>query len=213
LEPVWGEIHGMRVPMHFSDEAAELRQLEHLSLADLSALPKLGVKGPQATSFLESHGIDLPGDLHDRKSLDGNGLVIRVDSSEYFLEEGISDTTVREISNNLGRGKPGAYRVERQETGLLLSGTEAVRVLRQTCAYPFEPGNERFVLTRVALVSCAVLHEHRPGIPFYRIWCAPSSGTYLWETLLRIVQELGGTAVGMSCIQQSEIARDNGSET
>lgn len=200
-KPVWDTCHGMRVPMAFS---TDLETLEELSLCDLSALPKIGVKGPGAASFLQEQGLVLPGELYGKEPTVSDGLVLRVDSNEYFLEEGISGKTVEGVSSALGTGRPGLCRVERQDAGLLLSGAEAFRVLRQTCAYPFEPEKECFVMTRVAQVSCAVLQERGEGAPFYRIWCAPSSGSYLWETLLEIVQELGGKPVGLSCYLRSK---------
>ena len=37
-------------------------------------------------------------------------------------------------------------------------------------------------------------------IPAFQIWCDPSYGPYLWETLLEIVREKGGGPVGMSSV-------------
>ena len=188
------EGHPQRVTRQASGKEGQ-QQIEKLALCDLSTLPKLGVKGPGAESMLERADIPIPEGVYQWRSLDDGGLVIRVDRNEFFLEEGVSSTRLERLATALGHGEPGAYRVPRYDTGLMLSGTEARLVLSQTCAYPFGDVGEVFIITRVALVSVAVIKLNVQGIPLYRIWCAPSFGEYLRETLLEIVSDLGGKSV------------------
>jgi sarcosine oxidase subunit gamma len=207
LTPEWGELYGMRVPLSYTDAEVEGRQMETLALADLSALPKLGLKGPGVDAFVAAQGIEPPADVYGFARLPGGGWVIRVDGDELFMESGIDQDDrdadlLKKLDESLGEERPGVYRIERQETGLLLSGTLAVNVIRQTCGYPFEigPGVEsEFVYARVAVTSCAILKHSLNGFPVYRIWCVPSSGRYLLETLLDISRDLGGQPVGLSC--------------
>ena len=214
LSPVWGEAHGMRVPLHYSDSESELSQVETLAIADLSLLPKFGVKGPGAEAFLKREGVSTPTEVYGIDSIAGGGWVVRVDRDEFFLEEALAGNKVESLDAALGVGGAGVYRVEHQETGLLLCGINAVQVFRQTCGYPFEiePGigqedqpirSTEYVLTRVALATCAILRYTWNGIPAYRIWCVPSSGRYLWETLLEICNDLGGKPVGLSCYRNT----------
>ena len=204
LGPQWGDVHGMRVPLHFGDPESERRQLQTLALADVSVLPKVGVKGPGAEAFVSEEGIPVPEDVYDSARLSDGGWIVRVDRDEFFVEEGPEGGTVAALRSVLASDKPGVYRIERQETGLLLCGTQAVDVLRQTCGYPFEvePGSDtEFVYTRVAAISASVLRHTFAGVPAYRIWCVPSSGRYLWEEVHQICSDLGGTAVGLSSLQ------------
>jgi sarcosine oxidase subunit gamma len=45
-------------------------------------------------------------------------------------------------------------------------------------------------------VSVIIIPGEREGIPFYRLWCDITFGSYLWQTLVQIIHELGGSVVG-----------------
>jgi len=203
LGPIWTERFGMRVPLRFREIEEERKQFENLAICDLSALPKMGVKGRGAVACLREEGLTVPERIYGWRQLEDGGLAIRTDRNEVFLEEGIEGSTLAGLSKKLGRGATSVDRVERQDTCLLLSGSRAIEVLRQTCSFNFSVESETVVMTRIALVSCMVLSCREAGVPVYRIWCIPSYGVYLWENLLQIVAELGGDAVGVECVEMS----------
>lgn len=202
LEPVWGELHRMATPKNFGDPEEEFRQIRQLAIADVSALTKLGVKGPRAVSWLEQEGVKIPDATFGCRYRKGKQLVVRMGKDEFFLEEGYEGDRVRRLASHLGTGGAGVYRVERQDTGLLLSGATAPGVLAQTCSYDFSEKRGTVVMTRVAVTACAVLCQEVDGTPVFRLWCAPSYGTFLWETLLSIVRELGGRPVGSTAVRK-----------
>jgi sarcosine oxidase, subunit gamma len=75
--------------------------------------------------------------------------------------------------------------------------------LLETCgidfsSFPFE--ERRVVMTSMTGVSVTVVRWLREGVPLYRIWCDPSFGAYLWETLLEVARDLGGGAVGLESL-------------
>jgi sarcosine oxidase subunit gamma len=47
-------------------------------------------------------------------------------------------------------------------------------------------------------VSVTVLRHSLSGAPAWRVWCDYTAGTYLWETLVGIAEELGGGAAGIT---------------
>jgi sarcosine oxidase subunit gamma len=53
-------------------------------------------------------------------------------------------------------------------------------------------------MTQMAGVSCAVLPRQLGAVRAWQLWADGTYGPYLWETLLQIVRELGGDAVGLS---------------
>ena len=55
------------------------------------------------------------------------------------------------------------------------------------------------VMTQVAGISATLIRESLAGEQVYRIWCDGTYGSYLWEVLTEIAQELGGGAVGLIC--------------
>ncbi|HZO91461.1 MAG TPA: hypothetical protein VFB38_24275 [Chthonomonadaceae bacterium] len=204
LHPHWGQIEGMPVPLDFGDPAAERNRVQTLALCDVSALARLVLKGKAAESFLKEQGVGVPEAMFHCLPLPGGGLIARTGSAEFFLEEGLHGDTLPQLDQALGPGRAGIYRVLRQDAALLLSGSQVVQVLLQTCGYDFRQADSRLVLTRIAGVSCAVLPRELNGLPVFQLWLDGSYGMYLWETLLPIVGELGGGVAGLSCFFTSE---------
>lgn len=202
LDPVWIEIHSMRIPKRFKDPAAELESVGDLALCDISALRKMAVAGPGAGAWLVGQGLTIPKCIYDYAPLgDNEGIVIRVSSGKYFLEDGLHETKIPVLKQALGDGKGDAYPVERQDTGFLLCGLRALLVLAQTCSVDFESEPEHLVMSRVAGVSCSILPRRCDIGWAIRIWCAPSFGHYLGEQLLEILKSLDGKAVGIDSVR------------
>ena len=204
LNPTWEERFWSRVPVHFGNQEEERRQLGDLGLCDLSFLPKLGVKGPLAENWLDEEGIETPGQVYQIAQSGIDPLVARVDRNEFFLEDDLQGDRIQGLSEALGAGQPGAYRVNRQEASVLISGRRAPLVLAQTCSYNFESAEEKLVMTRVAVVSCSVLPVRIGETEGFRLWFSPAYGVYLWENLLTIVRDLGGAPVGIGCLSSSQ---------
>lgn len=196
-KPVWGTLHGMEVPLHYGSEQSESASMRELALCDVSALFKLGIKGRNAETWLRNQSIPIPEEIYAWQEFE-NGLIIRVAQDEFFLEDSFIGGKIAELSRILGQGEAGVYRVERQDTGLLLSGNRSQEVLAQTCSYPFNNHKEKLVMTRVALVSCSILPMNVSGVETYRIWFNAAHGIYLWNSLTEIVEELEGKTVGVA---------------
>lgn len=190
-----------QVAVHFGDSETESRVSRHLGLCDLSFLPKLGVKGPGAEDWLKGLGLPAPDQIYHLKRFDRGAFIARLDRHEFFIEDNLDSDRVRGISQALGRGQPDVYRVERQDASFFISGSRALRVLAQTCGYNFEEREEKLVMTRVAVVTCAVLPVRMGGLDGFRIWTSPSQGRYLWQSLLAIVRDLAGSRIGIGCLR------------
>ncbi len=200
LNPVWSEARGMAVVLRFADPEDENVIKERLALADLSCLPRMGLKGAGVLSWLQRNGLEPPRTLYSVAPVEGRGILARVDTEEVFLEDGLQGQVVSRLEGRLSTGPSDVYRVERQEASFLLSGAGADEVLSQTCGCHFRESEGRMVLSRLAGVYCRLLPVALNGIGGYRIWLDPSYSVYLWETLLGIVREGGGDAVGLDCI-------------
>lgn len=203
LNPVWAQLHGMRVPLRFKESSGEIKLKTQLSLCDLSCLPKIGVKGPESLAWLAQAGIGVPVSVYGCGSLGGDGLVIRTDRSEVFLEDGPDSTTVADLERELGTTPLGVYRVCRQDASFQLRGAQSNAVLRETCGVDFSQASDGVVMTRVAGVSCMVLAVQDNPTPTFRLWLDPSYASYLWDALLEIVRDQGGDAVGLEDIYPS----------
>ena len=206
LQPEWGDRFAMTVALSFGDADLESSRLAELGLADLSALPRIGIKGPAAESWLRDHGLPAPQTIYEWRRLDEGGLVIRNDTREFLIENGFGDGRVDQLAAELGPGAGGAWRVERQDCSLLITGARALEVFAQTCGVDVGEMGGAFFKTRVALTSCSVMRDDVGAVPAWRLWLDPSYGEYLWTALLEIITELAGGPVGWRCLE-SEAGR------
>lgn len=192
-----GGAYGVRVGTAEED----LRTLEMLGLCDLSGLHKLGVKGPEAEMWLTSVGLDVPGDVFASDPLPDGGVIVRLGSDEFFLEDNISNSTLSAFAARIDAHQGRLFRVEHQEATFLLTGRRAWEALAQTCGVNFADVKPRHVaFTRVAGVGCGVYPDTLRDVPTYRLWVEPSYAVYLWETLAEICRSLDGGEIGAGCI-------------
>ena len=197
LRPRWGEINGMRIPFGYAQDAGP----SSLALADCSCFARTGLKGPQAAAWLARQGVPVPAQPNHWEPLPAGGLIGRLATSEFFIEDRADGDAAVRVAASLGHGAPGVYPVLRQDAALALAGRGALEALAQTCSVNFgaiDPASRQLVLTSMAGVSVLVIPQQRNGSPLYRIWCDPTLGPYLWHTLLEIVAESSGGPVGLT---------------
>lgn len=191
--PAWTVVNGMQVPDAFSTD----RDPRRLVLADLSCLIRCGLKGPHAADWLGARGIAAPGRPNSWNPLGGGGIIARLAETEFFLE----DPVASDVAQALEHGAAGVYPVARQDVGLALSGERANEVLLETCSVNFaalDPQRGELALTSMVGVPVLVIPRAHDGVAVFRIWTDPSFGPYLWETLLEIVEQLGGGPAGFA---------------
>ena len=200
-EPAWRDLAGMPLAMHLGDPAGEPEVAKKLGLCDVSALPRITLKGPAALRLLGEQGIGVPDAVFGATQLGALGVAARTGASEFFLEDGPTGNDVarlRAITGAFGHARPGVHPVSRADASFLLSGEHAINVFEQTCGYNFRHRDPHtMVFTRVAGVSCSILPRTLSGIDVFQLWLDGTYGEYLWETLLDIAT--GGGAVGASC--------------
>jgi sarcosine oxidase subunit gamma len=196
VQPVWDEAHGMRIASRVGGKDAAI---EVLALADLSCLPKAGLKGPLAAQWLKAQGVPVPPEANTWAALPGDGVIARLGRSEFFLEDGASGGMAARAGSALGSGVEGVYPVIRQDCGILLAGPRSNELLVQTCNVNFaeiDAAKGIAVMTQMIGVGVLVIRTNLRQLPCYRIWCDPTFAQYFWATLSEIVAELGGGAIG-----------------
>jgi sarcosine oxidase, subunit gamma len=189
------DVEGMPVAVSYGDGAKEKTAAADLGLCDVSFLSRVTLKGPAAVSVLNSKQIAVPEKVLDVASVHGGGIVARTGATEFFVEDGLRGINVQQVAT-AARETGGCYIATRQDASFLLSGKRAVEVFLETCGYDFRQPPKQIVFTRVVGVSCSILHRDFGGVGAFQLWLDGSYGGYLWETLLEIVRELNGAAVG-----------------
>ena len=174
---------------------------------------RLGLKGPRAAEWLAAQGIALPMTpntwTHPEGAIAADALLVaRLGSAEFFLEDGAAGTTLERISPSLDANPPGVYPVLREDWAFLLGGDEVHDVLAQVCNVNFAAlslASRPLIMTLMIGVAVLVVPQSVAGggqggeaARRYRIWCDPTFGPYLGESLGAVVIECGGTYTGVS---------------
>jgi sarcosine oxidase, subunit gamma len=173
---------------------------------------RLGLKGPRAAEWLAAHGIVLPMTpntwIHSEEAGVSDGLLVaRLGTAEFFLEDGTAGTTLERMSPALDEHPTGVYPVLREDWAFHLAGERVHEVLAQVCNVNFAAlslNSNPLIMTLMIGVAVLVVPQSEPGRqgemiePQYRIWCDPTFGPYLGESLGAVVMECGGRYTGVS---------------
>jgi sarcosine oxidase subunit gamma len=173
---------------------------------------RLGLKGPRAAEWLVAQAIVLPTApnswTHSQESDGGESiLVARLGQTEFFLEEQAGGTTLKRIAPSLNQRLHGVYPVLREDSGFHLDGEGADQVLAQVCNVNFAAltlDSHPVIMTLMIGVAVLVVPQGGAaglggaGHVEYRIWCDPTFGAYLGESLGAVVVECGGRCTGLS---------------
>lgn len=174
------------------------RQLD-VSLQLPGGRMQVGCKGPGALAWLQAAGLSLPAEPNTFTLMapaEGEPplLIARLGGSEFFLEAAAGTVSLLAVAAALEAPPAGVYPVLREDWTLRLAGQDVHDVLVQVCNVNFSalsPGTRPVVMTLMIGVGVVVVPEIE-GQAAYRIWCDPSYGPYLSETLGSIVTEYGG---------------------
>jgi len=177
---------------------------------------RLGLKGPRAAQWLAANGIHSPLAPNTWTEAPPAAatqalLVARLGSSEFFLEDAAGGTTLKRIAPSLQEHAAGVYPVLREDWAFVLCGEGLHQVLAQVCNVNFAAlklDARPLIMTLMIGVAVLVVPQsasgdsgaavQRPGAQEreYRIWCDPTFGPYLLESLGEVVSECGGSYTG-----------------
>lgn len=169
-----------------------------IELLQLTGRTRLGVKGPRGGEWLMAHDMVLPSAPNTWTESDGI-LVARLGSSEFFVEDVEGGSTVGRMQTALAAGPSGVYPVLREDWGFVLRGPSMHDALLQVCNVNFAditPESQGVIMTLMVGISVLVVPMGKASERVYRIWCDPTFGPYLSETLSAVVNECGGNYKG-----------------
>jgi sarcosine oxidase subunit gamma len=180
------------------------------TLEHVPARERFGCKGPRAVEWLAAHGIAAPARANTWAA-SGEGdrelFVARLGAAEFLIEGAGAgacevDGALEGAARDLAAHPAGVYPVLREDWCLALSGAACDDVLVQVCNVQFaalDPAAHPVIMTLMVGVAVLVVPQAAAdGTRSYRIWCDPTFGPYLSETLGALVLESGGTLTGVS---------------
>ena len=164
-------------------------------LEEATQLTRLGLKGPQAAVWLQQRGLAIPQRVNAWAPLSDDAterdIVARLGSSEFFLEHGNADVLAA-LARELGSAPiGGVYPVLREDRAFVLSGATADAALAEVCNVNFSALRaeaREAVMTMMIGVAVTVVPQGNAAQRRYRIWCDPTYGDYLWESLQDVVR-------------------------
>jgi sarcosine oxidase subunit gamma len=165
---------------------------------------RLGLKGPRATDWLESQGLEVPQAPNSWSERSAGAaeaplLIARLGTSEYFLEQPAPAPELAALERALDTEASGVYPVLREDTGLELRGAGVHAALAQVCNVEFAAltlGARPIVMTLMMGIAVLVIAQGTAGDPRYRIWCDPTYGSALIDELGIVIRESGGCVRG-----------------
>jgi len=161
---------------------------------------RFGLKGPRAAEWLGARGIALPAAPNQwtaaaPASAGDELLVARLGTAEFFLEDVAAEGRLRGLESALDPPQVGVYPVLREDAAFSLAGTGSYDVLAQVCNVNFadlELASRPVIMTLMIGVAVLVVPQMVGVWPRFLIWCDPTFGPYLEESLGTVVTESGG---------------------
>ena len=197
-----GMHHGMEVALSFEGNEVEEMHKKILAVTDVSCFARFGIKGPKAADWLNQQGIKTPDLINAWVEGAPNTLVLRLGGSEFLVEDQAQGNACEGLRAFDQANTPCAYQVARNDAAFILGGHEVLNLLSELCTLDLRNSalpSHGLVMTQIAGISATLIRESLGGEQVYRIWCDGTYGSYLWEVLIEIAQELGGGAVGLIC--------------
>jgi sarcosine oxidase subunit gamma len=203
-------VNGMAAPIDFGQADAELSAARRLAIADCSALPRTGYKGPRALDWLRGQGVAI-GD-HDNLSYwqPEDALAARLAPSEALVLGPLSGEAglCARLDGTWSIGlRSGAYRVPRADTNcwFRISGAEAPVMFAKVCGVDlrpskFEPG--AIAQTSVAKLTAIVIRADLGDIPAYHLLTDSASAKFMWSSLIDAMSEFAGQPVGLAALRK-----------
>lgn len=202
-------VNGMAAPIDFGDPHAELAAARRLAIADCTALPRTGYKGPRALDRLRSQGLAI-GDQDNMASPQPDGaLAARLAPSEALIlgslsgEAGLSARLDGSWSIGLCAG---AYRVPRADTNcwFRITGAEAPIMFLKICGVDLRPhrfAEGAIAQTSVARLTAIVIRADIGELPSYHLLTDSASAAFMWASVLDAMGEFAGRPVGLAALR------------
>lgn len=122
LAAQWTTINQMQVAAHIGTPAEERAKQQSIALTDLSHRKRCGLRGPGAEAWLKSVDIEPAAGINQWAPLEKFGLVVRLATSEFLVEENIEQGHADRLRAQLGGGLHGVTPVLRQDAAMAVPG-------------------------------------------------------------------------------------------
>jgi sarcosine oxidase subunit gamma len=204
------------VARHYGDPVGEAETARRLGLADLSPLPRLGVKGPGTADWLAGQGIQVPAESNQAVRQSSGVLAARLAPAELMLLGDLSGDPApldaiaaawrAEPQSPVPPERPRGFLLPRQHSHFwfVLSGDCTAGMFAKLCGVDLRPGkfaNGRIAQTSIARMNAVVIRDDQGGVLAYHLLGDSASAEYLWDCLNDAMAEFDGAPVGLAALR------------
>jgi sarcosine oxidase subunit gamma len=188
------------------DHYGEDKDIGRGALADLTNLPRLGLRGKAAADFIATLGYRVPDRPNQLlRQRDGVAL-LRLSLGEFMFLGSFADqgARIRELEQQAEDG-PGLYWLLRQDSHawFWLGGSGICEVMAKLCGVDLSPeafATGSIAQTSVARINAIVANTGSAAYPAFQLLFDRPSAPYFWEALLDALQEFDGQPAGFSAV-------------
>jgi len=204
----YGEQGDGLVQRYFGDDE-EHELAMHLGLADLSTLPRSGLKGRGAPLWSQHQGIALPHSPNCACLHTDGSLIARLSQEELLV---LSDLHMcASLPDDLQHSgsiesAEGAYLLPRADSHcwFALTGRHATQTFSKVCGVDLRSAKfatGAIAQTSLARVNAIIIRHDLAATPCFYILSDVSSAEFLWTSLLDAMLEFDGGPVGVAALR------------
>lgn len=156
-----------------------------LQVVETTEVLRIGLKGPQAVSWMQQQGLPLPDQW---RWMEQQGMLIcRLGQSEFVLEAGLEHARMLALNAQLQQPIAGVYPVARFDASWLISGEILNDVLAELCMldWQLETIAQKVCMTQLAGINATLIQVAANGDQCVRIWCDGSYRDYLHQVFVQ----------------------------
>ena len=198
--------------------AARVANVSGLKLANLSLIPRWGVKGRDASGWLTRQGASVPArDNSAERQRDGS-LIARLSPGEALVLASLprgQSMLQAAIEAMLPEGLGACYPVPRWDSHcwFAVAGADAPRMFAKVCGVDlavesFPDGS--VAQTSVARLSAIVIRNDIYNAVTFSLLADSASAEYLWDCLIDAMDEFSGVICDIELLSSAKIGSNEG---
>ena len=207
------ERNGYAVASAITKPEVEAAAVGTLSLCDLSGLARLGFKGPGATEWLSTQGLQIPTQSNRAIRQQDGLLLAKLAPNEALLLDDL-DRPSQLMETLMDRWQAATeapsvrgFPVSRQDSHawFAVTGTQAPATLAKLCAVDLRPNafpQLQVAQTSIARLNAIVIRDDLPDFPVYHLLADLAASEYWWDCLLDAGLEHDVRVVGLGALRR-----------
>jgi sarcosine oxidase subunit gamma len=181
-----------------------------LKLVDLSLLPRWGLKGRDAFTYLKTQGAITPSDDNRAEPQHDGSLIARLSPGEALILSAVPDgrsSVAGAVEAIPHEGRGACYPVPRRDSHcwFIVAGHDGPRMFAKLCGVDLAAdqfANGSIAQTSVARLSAIVIRHDIGGTVSFSILTDSASAEYLWDCLIDAMTEFSGAVYDIATLQQ-----------